>query len=301
MTTLREYRRLIDYRLKPKFGDLPVGRLTTRDIDRYYDELASSELAPATIRQVHAVLRGALGQAVKWEWLDGNAAARATPPPLRRPTLRAPEPFEVLALLDAAEAVDPAFATFLRLAVVTGARRGELCALRWHDVDLDLGVVTIARSMAEGKGGRLVEKMTKTHAERRVGVDGDTVGVMRVHRQQADEVADAVGIRLSTSAFVFTRQVDGSVPLHPNDATGAFRRLCVQLDIEGVRLHDLRHFAATRLLAAGLPVRQVSGRLGHAHASTTLNFYAHAVAELDAVAAEVLARLLRRGESATSS
>jgi integrase len=154
--------------------------------------------------------------------------------------------------------------------------------------------------MAEGKGGRLVEKTTKTHAERRVGLDGDTVEVLRGHRRQVDKVAEAVGVRLTTSAFVFTRRVDGWVPLHPNDATAAFRRLCGQLDIGGVRLHDLRHFAATRLLAAGLPVRQVSGRLGHAQASTTLNFYAHAVAELDAVAAEVLAALLRTGASATS-
>jgi integrase len=238
-------------------------------------------------------MRGALGQAVKWDWLDANPALKATPPPLRRPAVRAPEPEEVRLLLDKAVAEDPAFATFLRLAVVTGARRGELCALRWEDVDLRAGSVTIARSMAEGKGGRLVEKDTKTHAERLVSLDPDTVRALEEHFGRWARTAPAGGLVPAGSAFVFSPKVDGSRPLHPNDATAQFGRLRAQLGITGIRLHDLRHLAATRLLVAGLPVRQVSGRLGHANAAMTLNIYAHALNELDEVAASVLAQEIR--------
>jgi integrase len=295
ITTLREYRRLVERQLKPRFGDLPLERLTGRDLDRYYDELIATGLAPATVRQVHAVVRGALGQAVKWDWLDTNAAVKATPPPLRRPAVRAPEPEEVWVLLEKAEAEDPAFAAFLRLAVVTGARRGELCALRWTDVDLDGGSVWIARSMAEGKGGRLVEKSTKTHAERLVSIDAETVEALRRRLGTCEAATAACEFELPAAGFVFSRKVDGSQPLHPDDATAMFHRLCLHVGISGIRLHDLRHFAATRLLVAGLPVRQVSGRLGHAKASTTLNIYAHSVAELDAVAATMLARAIEPG------
>jgi len=80
VTTLREYRRLIDRQLKPRFGDLPLDRVTGRDLDRYYDELVAAGLATATVRQVHAVMRGALGQAVKWDWLHANPALKATLP-----------------------------------------------------------------------------------------------------------------------------------------------------------------------------------------------------------------------------
>jgi integrase len=301
ITTLREYRRLIDRQLKPRFGDLPLERLTGRDLDRYYDELIAAGLAPATVRQVHAVMRGALGQAVKWDWLNTNPALKATPPPLRRPAVRAPEPDEVRLLIEKALAEDPAFGVFLRLAVVTGARRGELCALRWSDVDLGAAAVTIARSMAEDRGGRLVEKGTKTHAERLVSIDHETAAVMRQQLDRCQAASAACGVVLPRLAFVFSRKPDGSKPMHPNDATAAFGLLRAQLGISGIRLHDLRHFAATRLLVAGVPVRQVSGRLGHASASTTLNIYAHAVAELDAAAASVLAGVLDCPRSESSS
>jgi integrase len=216
---------------------------------------------------------------VKWDRLDANPALKATSPPPRRPAVRALEPDEVRLLIGKAQAEDPAFAVFLRLAVVTGARRGEICALRWSDVNLEAAAVTIARSMAEGKGRRLVEKSTKTHAERLVSIDGETVEAMRQQRERCQGAAVACGVALPRSAFVFSRQPDGSKPLHPNDATAAFGDLRARLGINGIRLHDLRHFAATRLLVAGVPVRQVSGRLGHANASTTLNIYAHTVAD----------------------
>jgi integrase len=175
---------------------------------------------------------------------------------------------------------------------VNGARRGELCAIRWSDVDLEAGTVTIARSMAEGKGGRLVEKSTKTHAERLVSIDAETVEALRRQLDRCQESGLHLRGRSPPLCVRLQPAAGGSKALHPNDATASFGDLRAQLNISGVRLHDLRHFAATRLLVAGVPVRQVSGRLGHANASTTLNVYAHAVEGLDAVAASVLAKAL---------
>ncbi|MGO9596558.1 MAG: tyrosine-type recombinase/integrase, partial [Isosphaeraceae bacterium] len=90
----------------------------------------------------------------------------------------------------------------------------------------------------------------------------------------------------------FSDSPDGSVPWRPNRVTHAFIHLCNEVDVSGVRLHDLRHFAATRLLAAGVPVNTVAGRLGHANASTTLNVYGHFLESSDESAALVLSSLL---------
>ena len=101
-----------------------------------------------------------------------------------------------------------------------------------------------------------------------------------------------VQFEFDDNSFVFSSTPDGSQPLHPDSITTGFRRLCDKAGLQGVRLHDLRHLHATQLLAAGVPVRTVSGRLGHANAATTLNVYAHFLQASDRQAAEVIEGLL---------
>jgi len=191
-------------------------------------------------------------------------------------------------LISLADEEDPDFACLLRTAITTGARRGELCALRWRDVNLGARTVTISRSIVEGEHGAPSEKDTKTHAVRRIALDEVTAACLTDHRDRAMARADALGISLVDSAYVFACSPDGAEPCSPNDVTKEFIRLRKQLGLDGVRLHDLRHFAATRMLAAGVPVRTVSGRLGHANAATTLGVYAHFLEVSDRDAAAIL-------------
>ena len=107
------------------------------------------------------------------------------------------------------------------------------------------------------------------------------------------QLAEACRVDVRPDGFVFTSTADGSQPLHPDTITGGFQRLCERAGLSGVRLHDLRHLHATQLLAAGVPVRTVSGRLGHANAATTLNVYAHFLEASDREAADVIAGLLQ--------
>jgi integrase len=136
-----------------------------------------------------------------------------------------------------------------------------------------------------------VEKDTKTHASRRVSLDGTTIDALRAHRERASERATICGIKLPAGAFVFSPEVDGSVSWHPDSASRSFTRLCRRAGIKGVRLHDLRHYVATRLLSSGVDVRTVAGRLGHRNAATTLNVYSHFLVEADREAADVLGKL----------
>jgi integrase len=291
-TTLREYRRLVRTMLDPDLGRLSLRRVTTQRIDAYYASLARERgLSPASIRHVHAVLRGALGQAVRWGWIPTNPAANASPPKLRRSEITPPPMHATHRLLEAADEYDPDFGAILRVLVATGARRGEVCGLRWSDLDETSSTVTIRRSVASIAGGTVV-KETKTHAARRIAVDPETMEALAQRRDRADKLAEACQIPFKSDGFVFTSEPDGSRPLHPDTITGGFQRLRERTGLDGVRLHDLRHLHATQLLAAGVPVRTVSGRLGHANAATTLNVYGHFLEASDRQAADVIGGLL---------
>ena len=295
--TALETRGILDRYLLPGLGSVRLSRLRPDEIDRFYAGLRDHGgvdrrgLAPATVRRVHGILRRALGQGVKWGWLAVNPAVNATPPRVPTPELAPPDPAAVGRLFDLAARDDPALAVFIALAASTGARRGELVALRWSDVDLAAGVVHIRRSLVGSRDG-LVEKDTKTHQARRVALDATTVGLLVEHRRLAAALADDCAVDLPASAFVFSNEVGGITPWHPNSVTRSFNRVRDAAGLDGVRLHDLRHFVASRLLAAGVDVRTVAGRLGHRNAATTLNVYAHFLADADREAATVIGGVL---------
>lgn len=202
-------------------------------------------------------------------------------------------------LFGLAAETDPALATFILLAASSGARRGELIALRWNDVDLDRGVLLIERVIVLADG-ELIEQRTKTHQCRRVTLDPDTVVALTNHRERAEGVAHSVGTAITREPFVFSHEIDGSASWRPDSTSRAFRVLGDQAGVGGVRLHDLHHYVATRLLASGIDVRTVAGRLGHRNPATTLNVYAHFVPEADQEAASMLGGMFRKALEATN-
>lgn len=259
--TASVYRWMLDRYVLPHLGKVRLSRLRATDLDRLYSTLRKSggegggPLTPKTVRHVHGLCHRALGQAVKWGWLTTNPAANATPPRVPRRTIAATETDAVIAIITAAEERDPDLGAFLRLAAASGARRGELCAIRWSDVDLEVGTLTIARAIVHGPDGIVEKGSTKTGTARRVALDNETVEVMRRHRQRCGERAAACRCRLPQRAFVFSSEPDGSAPWRPDGVTQRFVKLRDRLGFHDVRLHDFRHHLATRLLVAGVPVR----------------------------------------------
>jgi integrase len=175
--------------------------------------------------------------------------------------------------------------------VVLGARRGELCGLRWREVDLDGGEVLIASSVARVAGRPLLDKDTKTHAKRRVAVGGETVELLKAHRLRQAEAALACGVSLPPGAYVFSRSADASTPVSPEWITHRLQDLTGRLGVR-VRLHDLRRFMVTQLVAGGVDLRTVSGRAWHADGHMTLGTYAHFQQAQDRHAAEFMDELL---------
>jgi integrase len=291
VSTAAEYRRIIDRQVGPALGKVKLSKLTVTQLDDLYLRLERSGLAPSTVRQVHAVVSGALKQAVKWRWIGYNPARDASLPAARRSRIRPPDPANIRALMAAAEAHSPEMGLFIRLAALLGARRGELCGLQWDDIDVVAGTVIIRRGVVE-IASTIHVKDTKTHAERVVSLDPATGELLRRHRAYVEARGAACGTALVTDAFVLSPAPDGSTPLRPNLATDVFRRIRHDVGLEAARLHDLRHFVATQLIGAGHDIRTVSGRLGHAQTSTTLNTYAAFLAVRDREAAGQLAALL---------
>jgi integrase len=300
--TAQVTRWFMDLYIRPRLGPLPLRKITVAELDRFYAQLrdeggeGGKPLSPGTVRRVHNIVRRALEQALRWGWIVGNPAAHASPPRLQRREQKPPSSDEIAVLFRAAEEDDPDFATYVRLAAASGARRGELCGLRWKALDLAGATVLIARSIARGDEG-LVDKDTKTHQARRIALDASTIEILRAHRGRCEQRALMAGTALSDDGYVFSYQVDGSAPWPPNSVTQHFGRLRRRVGLDHVRLHDLRHYVATRLIASGVPIRTVSGRLGHANAATTLGVYAHFVAATDQDAADLLGGLLDNGVS----
>ena len=217
--TVQGYKRLVRNHIEPALGSIKLRKLDVATLDSFYRALPKKGLAPASVRQAHAVIRSALKQGVKWDWVPINAAEKASPPRLRKASTRPPTPEEVGQLVARAAAGRyPEFAVMLHLAVITGARRGELCGLRWTDVNDQRAELLIQRSIFETLEHEIVEKETKTHQARRIALDEWTMAELSRHRALMEARAEFCGVMLDPTGYVFSDHERGVEPWRPDRA-----------------------------------------------------------------------------------
>ncbi|HKR51766.1 MAG TPA: tyrosine-type recombinase/integrase [Pseudonocardiaceae bacterium] len=233
---------------------------------------------------------------MRWRWIATNPIAQAVPPPQPKPNPQPPTAEQAARILIEAWQ-DPDWAMLVWLTMVTGFRRGELCAIRWRHLDLAAGVLTVERSIGQ-RSGRTWEKDTKTHQHRRIALDTETLSLLSEHRDRCEARAAALDLTLTDDGFVFSPAVDGTAHLKPDSVSQRYARLVKRLGI-ATTIHKLRHYSATELISAGVDVRTVAGRLGHGGGgTTTLKVYAAWVSESDQRAATSLfARLPARPDA----
>jgi integrase len=296
-TTIASYRWIANTYVAPALGSLPLDKIRVLDLDRFYARLRSSgsgtgaELSPRTVRLCHTVVSQTLDQARRWGLVARNVAPDATVPKSRKGEIVPPSVDTLRHLLVTAVAADAEFALYLRVLAATGCRRSEVLALRWTDVELATGELRIRRALAIVEG-KVIEKDTKTHQARRIAIDPATLAALETHRMQIEDRALRLGLVSGVDGLVFSSDDHRQRPWRPDVVTNRFIRLCRKAGVSGVRLHDLRHFVATNLGAAGTPIATISARLGHRDVATTLNVYSHSLPAADRAAASTLGELL---------
>lgn len=244
-------------------------------------------LAIATVRKNLFLISAAYESAKVWEWLFHNPVEDARVPPPPPPDPQPPSPDDAARIMNAAWRVNDWLGALVWLAMTIGARRGELCALRWSHLQVRhhmsgehdcVGAecewwLVIRVSRAQTESGEF-DKDTKTHQVRRVALDMETVAVLLDFRQRCERIANAAGRTLAADAYMFATSADGSVPLKPRTVSQRYKRLVTGLGI-ATSIKMLRHYSATELLTAGVDLRTVAGRLGHGGGgTTTLKVYA---------------------------
>ena len=295
-TTARSYRQHLEGCLVPHLGRLPLGDLRVHHVDamlyaiRKANATSCRPVGPATQRRIVATLRSALSDAVQGRLLSWNPASHAKIGKATRPKVDPWSTTEVGAFLDAV--ADERDAALWHLAVFSGLRRGELCGLRWSDVELEATRIVV-REQATQVGHSVVYGPPKTASgERVVDLDDVTVAVLRAHRAAQAAERLAWGPAYADSGRVFTRE--NGEALHPETVTRRFARLVAAAGLRRVRLHDLRHGFASLALAAGVPLAVISKRLGHSSIAITSDTYSHLLEGMGKAAAEQVAGLVRR-------
>ena len=243
-----------------------------------------------TIRNVHSILSGAFATAKRWEWIVWNPAESAKPPAVTRRPLPASTPEDVAKVIAEGRKAHPVLTLYLWLVAITGARRGELCALQVRDVDLVNGVLHIAFNYVV-VGGVRVRKDTKTHQDRYLAIDPVTCAMISEHLGTIRAELAAVGLELPDEAYVFSNDPMGARPWNPDWATHKASDLAAAAGVK-LNIKGLRHYTASQLLAARFDLRNTAARLGHGSGgATTLRHYADPVSEVDRRAAAYLAQL----------
>ncbi|TCO58290.1 regulatory GntR family protein [Actinocrispum wychmicini] len=310
--TRTSYRGYLRNHITPLIGHFRIGAVTPEILDSFYAELARCRdhcgtpadrritnkatpttarslagkqkchacrpLSPTTIRKVHFLISAAYNRARRWGWIHTSPTPLASPPSPPRPNPQPPTPDEVTRILTEAWPT-PDLGVLIWLAIITGARRGELCAQRWTDFHPDRRTQYITRSITQD-GRHTLEKDTKNHQQRHTALDPDTTALLAAYRNHRETLAANHGLTLPPDAFMFSPAPDGSRCLLPATLSQRYRRLVTRLGIH-TTLHKLRHFNATELILANINIRTVASRLGHANTSLTLNTYTAWISEAD--------------------
>jgi len=282
--TLADYEKVCQY-VRPVIGNVRLSKLEPVHLQRLYPTLPGERLPS----KVHSVLHRALHLAVLWGWLPHNPADRVLPPSYR-PQRRAVWTVEQLAVFLEGTREHWLHPLFVIL-ITTGCRLGEALALKWADVDGN--VITIKRSLHYVKG-QFVEQAPKTRAgERTVVLPEDGATALKRQRVQQNEWRLGAGDRWQATGYVFTNR-EGR-PLYQWHVQHTMADYCKRLGLPPLSPHGLRHAHASLLLSQGLPLTDVSARLGHANPSITASVYAHALPGRAAEAARVMESVLRGG------
>lgn len=320
-STLERHYDILDNHILPEIGNLKLARIQPAHLNRLYSDMLQERkdgkpggYASATITKTHAVISGILKKAVQWNILLDNPADRVTPPKSNGPEkeIQFFSVEETGIFLETLEAqikkgiVKEQFRLLFNLAITCGLRRGEIIALEWSDFDFKNNTISIAKAIGTDHG-RAYDKGPKSRrGYRSISVPGSVMAMAKEYQKHQLQYRLSIGSYWQGSNYIFIQ--DNGCRMDPSTPNRVFKKIikrynrdapeALQLP-DNITLHGLRHTSATLLIAQKVDPRTVSGRLGHAQTSTTLNIYAHQLQEIDRQAADIMEHLINVNQTLT--
>lgn len=314
--SLTDYEIAIRRHILPALGSAQVQKLTPGTIQEQFNAWQAAGVKPRTLARVHSILSQALTYGLEVEQcVYRNIMDAVKRPSLTRRAATVWTPEQVWTFLDSAmnrpiltRAGDSGktrpdeLSPLWHFLALEGMRRGEALGLRWQDVNWQRGTIHIAQTVVADRSNRgraIVQPRAKTAAgSRSVKLTADTLAVLRDHHDRQAFARRAAGSAWQDYDLIVCTST--GTPINPNNVTRSFQRLVMLAGLPEIRVHDLRHSAATILLRAGEPAKIVSERLGHANIGITLDTYSHVLPDMQGQAAEAMSRIMAEAKVRTA-
>ena len=282
--TLEGYRNYIENYIKPQLGGKQVSLITTQDVQRMYRRLksggrvredaeGSKRLSDSTVRHIHTMLHGAMKAAVQAHIIPKNPTENATVPKSNYKPMQVLNEQELDTFLQAVQN-DDVWRDFFYTELMTGLRRGEICALMWRGFDAKAGTLKISRTLhSKGQGIYALGDTKTSQGNRTIILPESVAALLRARKKN------------SISQWIFPQPTSPELPMNPGTAYRRLKTLLEEAGLPSIRFHDLRHTFATLALQNGMDVKTLSAMLGHVSAATTLDIYTHATSDMQHAAA----------------
>ena len=289
-STRRSYEGLIRQRVVPALGDIPLKKLKPQDIQKLYNDMrdhgrirtgkkSKPGLSASYVRSLHTMLHGCLERAVKERLIVRNPCDDCIPPKLQKTEMKILPQEDVRTYLAEAERRGVLAMFFLELC--TGLRKGELVALRWEDLDTEKRTLRVDKQAVSLPGGGVKVTRPKTETSiRTISVSKEVIRLLEEEHAKHPE-----------NPYMFPSPVTGGM-YYPDAINGLHEKILKSTGLAHIRLHDLRHTAASVMLQNGVDVRTLSAMLGHADAGFTLRTYTHTTNRQQAEAADMMGSLM---------
>ncbi len=297
--TVERYRDLAEHQIIPHLGAMALQKLKPAHVADWQQKLLTAggkdgrPLSPRTVGHAHRVLHRTLERALKSELVARNVAHAIEPPKVEHVEVEALKADQIAPVLDALKGhwLEP----IALLALASGARRGEILALTWGNVDLDRATMRIERSLEQTRGGLHFKRPKTQRGVRRLALPPIAVETLQAHRRRQLEIRLALGQGKPDADTLVFSTIEGE-PLPPNNLSRDWRRFVKARKLPAISFHGLRHSHVSALIASGLDPLTVARRVGHANATVTMKTYAHMFEQTDTIAAKAIEAALSGGK-----
>ena len=300
--TQRAYKNHLNNRILPALGHIDINKIRPQHIISFLRDLQerkerydnrSGKVSQASVCYSFRVLSSMLQDAVQWQIIPSNPCRRVEPPSPVKSKVKIMDEENVARMLEALADEPLKYRVIIMLAIDSGLRLGELMALKWEDLRLDEGVLQVTKSNQALKGMGIFTKSPKNESSiRTVVISGSMVALLKQYHSEQAKIRLQLGEKWKDEGWLFTKW-DGA-PMFPSTPSQWFQKFLRRKGLPHMRFHALRHLSATVLISKGVPLKNVSSRLGHADIRTTANIYGEALQSVDRQAASKMDEFLRQ-------